>query len=298
MGSPSIAHYGTTIIETAPPEGAVQKDIPKEGELKGALRFLELAGFRTLMENMYPDLGRQYIWNRGSQDDVDYIEMDSFTSYSAVERPPTDRPRVGDTFFRLTHADPRGLYDAWQAEGLIDCLVSADREAAFKAGDADWILIRGPQKQIFELGPTQASRAENHTIYICTDRAALDQTAAGFCDHFDLKDAGSFDFYGVANGLCLRREKPGITIGLLTPLDGEAIEPRWTDDIFKEAGYSHYRMGAWDKAKVLAASRESFPDGGGDVSFVYFHESYLELVQVHDDDPGLSEAVPEAAAAE
>ncbi|MFN3233275.1 MAG: hypothetical protein ACE363_14120 [Alphaproteobacteria bacterium] len=298
MGSPSIAHYGTTIIEAMPPEDAVQKDIPITGELKGALRFLELAGFRTLIENMYPGLGRQYIWNRGSQEDVDYIEMDSFTSYTAVERPATDRPRVGDTFFRLTHADPRGLYEAWQAEDLVTCIGTPEHEAAFKSGDADWILVRGPQKQVFELGPTQATRAENNVIYICTAPDQLDQIAADWCTHFDMENLGTADFYGYANATCLRREKPGITIVLLTPLEGNGIEPRWTEDIFREAGYSHFRMGAWNKKGVLDVTRESFPDGGGDVSFVYFHDSYLELVQVHDDDPALAETVPAAVAAE
>ena len=49
----------------------------------------------------------------------------------------------------------------------------------------------------------------------------------------------------------------------------------------KEAGYSHYRMGSPDMAHTESVTRQAFPKGG-DVAFVYFRESYLELVQVED----------------
>jgi hypothetical protein len=67
MGSPSIAHYGTTIIEAPPPNGAVQKDVPRTGDLARTLRLLEIMGFKPLIENMYARIGRQYIWRRGNQ---------------------------------------------------------------------------------------------------------------------------------------------------------------------------------------------------------------------------------------
>jgi hypothetical protein len=291
MGSPSIAHYGTTIIEAAPPEGAVQKHVPKTGDLARTLRFLEIMGFKPLIENMYEGIGRQYIWHRGSQMDVDYIEFDAFTSYRAVERPATGRPRVGDTVFRMTHRYPRGLYEAWRVEGLVTPVTDPE---PFLTGDADWMLLRGPNGQLVELGPVQPTRAGNHTVYIWTDPADLERTAADFETYFGARPVGRFDFHGMADGLALRRMLPGVTIGLLTPRAGEAVEPRWTEDIFLEAGYSHYRLGAPDKAQALAASREAFP-AGGDVSFVYFHESYLELVQVEADDPACADTLPEAA---
>ena len=53
---------------------------------------------------------------------------------------------------------------------------------------------------------------------------------------------------------------------------------RWSDDIFLEAGYSHFRLGAVDMPRTVQATREAFPQGG-DVAFVYFADSYLELVQ-------------------
>jgi hypothetical protein len=294
MGSPSIAHYGTTIIEAAPPAGAVQKDVPKTGDLGATLRLLEIMGFKPLIQNMYEGIGRQYISHRGSQADVDYIEFDAFTSYRAVERPATDAPRVGDTVFRMTDREPRGLFESWRDENLVTVLSNAEGEAAFLDGASDWILLRAPNGQMIELGPTQPTRAENHTIYVWTDPAELERTAAGFADQFGMQEIGRFDFHGQADGVCLRRMLPGITIGLLTPKQGERVEPRWTDDIFLEAGYSHYRLGAPDKTRTLAASRVAFPDGG-DVSFVYFHDSYLELVQVSADDPACADELPQAA---
>jgi hypothetical protein len=294
MGSPSIAHYGTTIIEAPPPNGAVQKDVPRTGDLARTLRLLEIMGFKPLIENMYARIGRQYIWRRGNQADVDYIEFDAFTSYRAVERPATQRPRVGDTVFRMTHRYPRGLYEAWRVEGLIAPLVDEAAVTAFLTGDTDWVLLRGPNGQMIELGPSQPTRAENHTIYVWTDPARRAEAAAGFVDVFGMEEAGGFDFFGLADGLRLRRTRPGVTIGLLTPRPGERLEPRWTDDIFLEAGYSHFRLGAPDKARALAASREAFP-AGGDVSFVYFHESYLELVQVEADDPACADDLSRAA---
>ena len=51
-------------------------------------------------------------------------------------------------------------------------------------------------------------------------------------------------------------------------------------DIFKDAGYSHFRLGSPDKSLVLDNAEEAFPDGGGPVAYVHFQNSYLELVQI------------------
>jgi hypothetical protein len=75
------------------------------------------------------------------------------------------------------------------------------------------------------------------------------------------------------------RREPAVTIGLLTPLGGAPLAPRWRDDIFQELGYSHFRLGSPDKAAVIAQNPEAYP-ATGDVSYVLFRESYLELVQV------------------
>jgi len=258
------------------------------------------------MENMYPGIGRQYIWRRGVEADPDYVEKDNFTfyvtrpqdllvgdrvasrprrrrhrdaegSYAARSRPVTDGPRQGDTIFRLTHRDPRGVFSAWRDRSLVDG-TDAGAEKAFLDGAAQWLLLRGPDGQYYELGRTQPSRRENHRVYIWTQPEALAETSAAFVDHFALKAAGSTNFHAVATANLLEREEPGITIALLTPLDGRELAPRWSEDIFVEAGYSHYRLGAPDQARTIAASREAFP-AGGDVAFVYFKDSYLELVQ-------------------
>jgi len=279
MGTPSIAHYGTTLMEAQPPEGTVYADHPKEGDLAKTLEFLDLFGFKPLIENMYEGLGRQYIWSRGSQDDADYVEKDTFTSFASVERPQTDMPRVGDTFFRMSHADPVGIYRTLKARKLVDPMVNAEYETAFLARAVDCIIYRGPDGQRYELCATLETTAENHTVYICTDPAELEATMADFVAEFGLTPAGTEDFYGYATAHLLKREDPGITIALLTAAEGTALEPRWTDDIFKEAGYSHYRMGSPDMAHTEEVTRQAFPKGG-DVAFVYFRESYLELVQV------------------
>jgi hypothetical protein len=94
-------------------------------------------------------------------------------------------------------------------------------------------------------------------------------------------------FHGIASAHLLRRVRPGITVGLLTPRDGQQVYPRWSEDIFLEAGYSHFRLASFDKSRTRSVTREAFPDGG-DVSFVYFEDSYLELVQIAPEDPTLA----------
>ena len=178
------------------------------------------------------------------------------------------------------------MYARWQAEGLVAPVGPTGEETAFLAGTAPWVLIRGPQGQLFEFGQSTPDRATNHAVYVWTDPARLEATAAAFAREFDLEAQGDHDFHGQAHVRLLRRSRPGITIGLLTPRAGDRVQPRWTDDIFVEAGYSHFRLGSFDKRRTREASREAFPDGG-DVSFVYFADSYLELVQVQDDDPAI-----------
>lgn len=277
MATPSIAHFGTTIIEAPPAQDVEQRQVPITGALKDTLRFLEVFGFEPFVENFYPGMGRQYIWRRGVPGDVDYIEKDNFTSYQAVQRPASDAPRVGDTVFRLTHADPVAVWQQWRSEGLVEPLSAADVER-FVAGDASWLLLRGPDGQVYELGPTQGDAASNHCIYIWTAADSADDTAAAYTEHFGVLPCEESDFHGVGRVRLLRREQPGVTIGLICP--PAKLAERWTDDIFLEAGYSHFRMGALDKARTLETSREAFPPGG-DVAFVYFQDSYLELVQAH-----------------
>lgn len=277
MATPSIAHFGTTIIESPPPAGVNQNDAPIDGALKDTLEFLRLFGFQPHMENLYSGIGRQYIWRRGIDADPDYVEKDNFTSYTATRRPASKRPRQGDTIFRLTHAEPRTVLAAWQEKNLIR-VDDPDAQSVFVSGERDWLLLRGPDDQYYELGPTQATRRDNHCVYVWTQPDALTETSRAFTEHFDLNPMDSADFHGIANVMLHGRDEPGITLGLLTPVDDQAIEPRWTDDIFVEAGYSHYRLGAIDQARTISASREAFP-AGGDVAFVYFKDSYLELVQ-------------------
>ncbi len=278
MGTPAIAHFGTTIIEEAPDEGVDQKQVPITGALADTLQFLEIFGFEPAMENMYPGMGRQYIWRRGRMEDVDYIEKDSFTSYAAVSRPRSPGPRVGDTVFRLTHADPVGVLRELDAKGLVRVHDEPQREA-FLGGARAWLLVTGPDGQLYELGATQPTVADNHTVYIWTADERLEAVSRSYAEHFGLQPStgSAEDFHGIGQVLRLRRDTPGLTIGLLhRSVDG--LAERWSDDIFKEAGYSHFRLGALDKPVTEAATRQAFPPGG-DVSFVYFEDSYLELVQ-------------------
>jgi len=277
MGTPAIAHFGTTIIERAPGDGVDQKQVPITGALADTLRFLEILGFQPAIENMYPGMGRQYIWRRGRAGDVDYIEKDNFTSYAAVSRPASGCPRVGDTVFRLTHADPIYILRTLDAEGLVQVHDDEQRQA-FLAGSSNWLLLTGPDGQQYELGATQPTMADNHTVYIWTDDERLEAVCRRYAEHFGLEPTGSAeDFHGIGQVLRLRRESPGLTVGLLHR-SATGLAERWSDDIFKEAGYSHFRLGALDKPVTEAATRQAFPPGG-DVSYVFFEDSYLELVQ-------------------
>ena len=287
MAASAIAHFGTTLCEAFPAENVDQATVPIEGELARTLRFLSILGLEPNVRNLYPGVGRQYIWSRGVPAEPDYLEVDTFTSYRAIERPPCAGPRIGDTVFRVTHANPQQVYAAWAAEGLAEAVADQRAVQQFEAGHAPSVLVRGPQRQLFELGATTLDRAANHAVYIWTNPARLHDVATAYQREFDLVSAGDMLFHGIANARLLRRARPGITIGLLTPLEGQTVHPRWSEDIFLEAGYSHFRLASFDKKRTRALTREACPDGG-DVSFVYFEDSYLELVQVAPDDPTLA----------
>ncbi len=269
MATPSIAHFGTTLPEDVPPDGAVQIDVPFTGSLARTDRFLQLFGMELLITNMYPGVGRQYIYRRGERSDVDYVEKDTFTSYTSTFAPDPGAPRVADTVFRLPHPDPRAVWGAWEAEGLVELLHD----------DGIAVLFRGPDHQVYELVPSSDDPVDNHAIFIWTDPGEADVIEKDYDEHFGLQVAErGVDFHGLGDAVLLVRQDPPVTIGLLTPKTGGRIEPRWTDDVFAQVGYSHFRLGAPDKAKVKAMAPEAFPDTG-DVSYVHFHHAYLELVE-------------------
>jgi hypothetical protein len=275
MSTPAIPHFGTTIIEAAPPAGAVQRDVPITGALQRTLEFLTVLGFQPLVENFYEGMGRQYIWSRGEHADADYVEQDNFTSYAATDRPATDGPREGDTIFRLTHQDPLKVLAALREKELIE----VDEAAAdsFLAGGREWLLFKAPNGQRYEFGASQPARSANHTIYIWTADERLEQVRERYQNHFGVASNGVEDFHSLGRVERLSRDEPGLTIGLLHS-PSAVLHERWTDDIFKEAGYSHFRLGALNKQGTETETRQAFPSAG-DVAFVYFEDSYLELVQ-------------------
>lgn len=280
MRTPAIPHFGTTLEEAPPPAGVAQADVPLTGMLGASDRFLRLAGFELFVRNLYPGVGRQYIYRRGAPSDADYLEKDSFTSYSAQRPPESAEPRVGETIFRLPHADPRSLYRAWRAESLATPLLGPSSEAAFLAGDAPTLLVLGPDAQRYELAASQPSALENHAIFVWTDPAELAASLDAYAKQFTIAAAGPPEtFHGIATLQRLVRREPAVTLGLLTPLPGRGIAPRWRDDIFQEVGYSHFRLGSPNKPLVIECNKQAYPDTG-DVSYVMFRESYLELVQI------------------
>ena len=276
MADMSIAHFGTTLIESAPLEGADQAAIPMTGDLARTHEFLTVLGAEIYIRNMYPGVGRQFIYRRGDIEDQDYFEKDTFTSYTAVPVPSTDLPRVGETIFRLPHREARRVASELDAAALIDCHSSL---GDFIEGQTDRLFFSGPDDQQYELCESQADHADNHRIYIWTDPSDLKDHIAGYRKHFDVTASGTEDFYGQGTAHLLRRETPGITIALVTPNDGE-LAPKHSFDIFQDAGYSHFRLAAPSKQPVLDVAVEAFPDGGGPVSYVHFQNSYLELVEI------------------
>ena len=282
MTDMSIAHFGTTLIESAPDEGVDQASIPMTGDLARTDDFLSILGAEVYIRNMYPGVGRQYIYRRGDIDDPAYFEKDTFTSYVAEPLPEIGGPRVADIVFRITHADAVGV-----ARRLMDAGLMAPRSSwdDFVSGAADRLLFTGPDRQQYELTTSGPLRHENHRVYIWTRAEDLDAHVQGYAEHFDIHAAGTEDFYGMGTAHLLVREAPGITVALVTPGDGE-LAPKHSFDIFKDAGYSHFRLGSPVKQQVLDVSEEAFPDGGGPVSYVHFQNAYLELVQNGTDSAG------------
>ena len=109
------------------------------------------------------------------------------------------------------------------------------QEKDFLAGDRDWLLVRAPNGQCYEFGPTQPTPAENHSVYVWTPSPELDAVSANYERHFGLlKQSEREDFHGIGFVRRLARSDPGVTIGLLHD-PGAGLSPRWTDDIFQEA---------------------------------------------------------------
>ncbi len=276
MTNLSIAHYGTTLSEAPPPPGADQAAQPMTGDLERTHSFLTILGMEIYISNMYPDVGRQYIYRRGDFSDPDYFEKDTFTSYVAAQLPKANSPRVGETIFRITHHSPVSVVHQLLEKALIQPLSSVED---FIHGKADRLLFTGPDLQQYELIASQQSQFQNHRIYVWTDANELAAHKLGYQNHFAIAYTTSEDFYGIGTAHLLVREDPGITIALLTS-PGNRVTPKTSFDIFSDAGYSHFRLAATDKKATLASSEEAFPDGGGDVSYVHFQNSYLELVQI------------------
>jgi hypothetical protein len=224
---------------------------------------------------MYP-FGRQFIYKRGEITDPDYFEKDTFTSYTAVPLPKTDSPRVAETIFRLPHRDVRRITALLMDRGLINPLSGYDE---FVNGSSPALFFVGPDRQQYELIESSKVRYKNHRIYIWTDEKNLENHKSGYEKNFNIRFQGTEDFYGFATAHLLVREDPGVTIALLTLKKGD-LSPKHSSDIFRDAGYSHFRLGSPDKSQVLVNAEEAFPDGGGPVAYVHFQNSYLELVQI------------------
>jgi|TARA_B110000037_G_scaffold102844_1_gene119836 hypothetical protein len=275
MADMSIAHFGTTLIESPPSEGEDQAAIPMTGDLGRTDEFLRILGAVICIKNMYP-FGRQFIYKRGEVIDPDYFEKDTFTSYTAVPLPETDSPRVAETIFRLPHRDARQIAASLVDRALINPLSGYDE---FVNGSSPALFFIGPDRQQYELIESSRVRHKNHRIYIWTDEKNLENHKSGYQKNFNIRFQGTEDFYGFATAHLLVREDPGVTIALLTLKKGE-LSPKHSFDIFKDAGYSHFRLGSPDKSQVLVNAEEAFPDGGGPVAYVHFQNSYLELVQI------------------
>ncbi len=282
MATPSIPHFGTTLYEVPPPADADQSAIPFEGQLARTDRFLTLLGAEIMIRNFYgPTVGRQYIYRRGQMGDLDYFEKDSFTSYSASFPPPSERPRIGDIVFRVVHRDVRNLYQRMLREDLVRPIGPDGESKAFLEGAVRSLLIMGPDDQRYELSEAADTHVENHAIFIWTDPKTMADTVRGYAVQFDLVNrvGAKQDFHGIGEVTLLSRLEPPVTVGLLTPYAGQTVAPRWTDDIFAQVGYSHFRLGSPRKEYVKSHNRQVFPDTG-DVSYVLFNEAYLELVQL------------------
>ncbi|OAI44183.1 hypothetical protein AYO38_10035 [bacterium SCGC AG-212-C10] len=245
-------------------------------------RFLRVLGAEPFVENFYgAEVGRQYIYRRGKMTDPDYFEKDCFISYSAQFPPAVAFPRIGDIIFRLVHRNVREVYRQLLREDLVRPIGPEGSERRFLEGAAPSLLVLGPDAQRYELRESAPTLAENHAVFIWTDPGELRATIAAYCEQFDFSEREREIFHGVAQVTVLRREESPMSVGLLTPLEGHGLAPRWSRDIFAQVGYSHFRLGSARKEFVKAHSEQVFPDTG-DVSYVLFREAYLELVQLQE----------------
>ncbi len=283
MGTPPIPHFGTTLYEVAPDDLSKQAELPFEGMLERTDRFLRALGAEIYLKNFYGPLGRQYIYRRGQIGDVDYFEKDSFTSYTGRYAPPSALPRIADTIFRVVHRDVRAVYRQLLREDLVRPIGPEGDEQRFLDGEQSSVLVMGPDAQRYELAEVAPTLTENHAIFIWTDPKRLIDTVRGYAVEFDIVDrvGKKLDYHGIGEVTLLTRESNPVTIGLLTPYDGKSIAPRWSDDIFLQVGYSHFRLASPRKDFVRKHHTEVFPDTG-DVSYVLFNESYLELIQLEE----------------
>jgi hypothetical protein len=262
-----LAHYGTTLVEEPIADDALA-DAPLTGQVAEAHRLMGALGFTLLSRNLYPRLGRQWIFSRGDRSDADYVEKDQFSSFAARSRPlGTSRWHIGDTVFRLPEVDT----EASRAK-LIDAGLATTIDGT------DW--LRAADGQVYELAERSSDAAVNRTISVWTDPAEIDAVVADLCDLFALSVQLAGEVNDLADAVVLTRSGVGpVTIRLMTPRHGIQLAPRWSNDIFVEQGYSHLRLGAPDRVAVKARFAEVFPDTG-DVSYVLVHHLYLELVEL------------------
>lgn len=268
--TPCLAHYGVTVAEPPVADDALATAPPGGGAADG-LAFLRHLGFEPLHENLYAGIGRQWILRRGQRGDAGYLERDLFTSFRAggVARAGGPTPAVGDIVFRLPVADVAATMAGLRERGWARPYLGAD--ALFVAPDA----------AVYELAPITGDDATDRTISLWTDPSTVERAAATWHDLFGLELVAKGEpFHGVAEATVLRRTGAGaVTLQLLTPVGGLPLAPRVTDDIFAQEGYPHFRLGAPDKARALAAGEVVFPDTG-DVSYVLIEGAYLELVSL------------------
>ena len=270
--TPCLAHYGTTLAEEAPPAGTSLADLPVTGQVASSLAFADALGMTLLSNNLYDGVGRQWIFGRGDRSDPDYFEKDQFSSFIASTIPALRSPRVGDTVFRLPL---RGLTAGREH---LDRLLRAPSWAP--GGGSDGRLVLGPDDQVYELTESSDDRVDNRVISVWHPPAEIDGAVDAFQRWFGFELVEhEADFHGLGRAAVLRRADPAITIQLVRCAP---VAPRWTsgsvrDDIFRQVGYSHFRLGAPSKQAVQAVSETVFADTG-DVSYVMFEESYLELV--------------------
>lgn len=279
--TPCLAHYGVTVAEPPVPDDHLDVD-PPGGDAAAGLEFLRWLGFVPLHTNLYAGVGRQWILRRGERGEPGYLERDLFTSFRADDPQVAgaDTPRVGDVVFRLPLDDPAGRLAELRERGWADPYLGSDE------------LFRGPDAALYEPAPITGDGAVDRTISLWTDPARLDDAIDTWGSVFGFEVVGrAASFHGVADATVLRRGGVGpVTLQLLTPGDGTPLEPRITDDIFAQHGYPHFRLGAPDKAKALAAGEIVFADTG-DVSYLLIEGAYLELVQLVDDLVGVSDGV-------